>query len=291
MKAKIDQKLVMTLLVRDEEDIIEQCIKFHLNQGVDFIIATDNGSIDGTKDILLKYKEMRLLHLIEEPEHNYNQPVWVNNMIEIARDKYDATWIMNVDADEFWFSTFGDLKLSLPTTKECNVLKIGSIQIDPVDSYENGLFKIPKTISGIVTSHFKCMHTAKGYKRILMGNHEVKMKRFNRKKMITSDIIIFHFANRSYQQFENKVVKTVKALDNNPDFVNKKHIGEHIRIHYEKYKEGKLRQSYDDIKIENSKNKHYIENDSRLFDYVENGYRSIDSIMNKDFNLSRNRIK
>ena len=124
-----------------------------------------------------------------------------------------------------------------------------------------------------------------------MGNHEVKMKRFNRKKMITSDIIIFHFANRSYQQFENKVVKTVKALDNNPDFVNKKHIGEHIRIHYEKYKEGKLRQSYDDIKIENSKNKHYIENDSRLFDYVENGYRSIDSIMNKDFNLSRNRIK
>ncbi|MFT6106748.1 MAG: glycosyltransferase involved in cell wall biosynthesis [Rickettsiales bacterium] len=62
---KLDQRLVMTLLARNEEDIIEECIKFHLSHGVDFIIATDNGSIDGTRDVFLKYQEKGVLHLID----------------------------------------------------------------------------------------------------------------------------------------------------------------------------------------------------------------------------------
>ena len=41
-------KLVMTLLVRDEEDIVEDHLIYHLNQGVDFVVATDNRSVDGT---------------------------------------------------------------------------------------------------------------------------------------------------------------------------------------------------------------------------------------------------
>ncbi len=51
-------KLIMTLLVRDEADILEYNICHHLNQGVDFIIAIDNGSIDKTPDILRKYQKM-----------------------------------------------------------------------------------------------------------------------------------------------------------------------------------------------------------------------------------------
>ena len=43
-------KLVMTLLVRDEEDILDANLRFHLDRGVDLVLVTDNGSVDGTAD-------------------------------------------------------------------------------------------------------------------------------------------------------------------------------------------------------------------------------------------------
>jgi hypothetical protein len=49
-------RLVMTLVVRDEADIVEAQIAYHLNAGVDFVIAIDHRSVDGTTDILESYR-------------------------------------------------------------------------------------------------------------------------------------------------------------------------------------------------------------------------------------------
>ena len=45
-------KVVMTLLVRDEEDILRENIDFHLKQGVDHFIVTDNLSLDSTSEVV-----------------------------------------------------------------------------------------------------------------------------------------------------------------------------------------------------------------------------------------------
>ena len=65
-RSRPDMKLVMTLLVRDEEDILDAQIAFQLNSGVDFVIATDNRSEDGTAEILESYARQGVLHLLRE---------------------------------------------------------------------------------------------------------------------------------------------------------------------------------------------------------------------------------
>ena len=106
-------KLVMTLLVRDEYSIVRQNILFHLNMGVDFIIATDNLSQDGTLDILHEFETQGVLHLIQELEDNYAQSKWVSRMANLAVTQFGADWVINNDADEFWYPLNGDLKHTL----------------------------------------------------------------------------------------------------------------------------------------------------------------------------------
>ena len=50
-------KLAMTLIVRNEADIIEDNLRYHRAQGVDFFIVLDNGSTDGTVEILERTSE------------------------------------------------------------------------------------------------------------------------------------------------------------------------------------------------------------------------------------------
>jgi hypothetical protein len=274
LNKKLSKKLVMTLLVRDEQEIVEECIKFHLSQGVDFIIATDNGSLDDTRNILLKYQAKGVLELIDEPEHSYNQDVWVHRMIMIAKRKYKADWIINVDADEFWFSNYGNIKLSLPDPKRFNVAFVNALQVSPVDCGE--VFAIPESVSGVVSASWKCLHTAKGYRKITMGNHSVMMKKFYRKYSTTIDIVVFHFAIRSYKHYEKKVLMTINAFNNNPRF--DKNVGAHIRKSYELYKQGKLLEEYELLKIKYINEPNYIKKDSRLYDFIKNNYKSIESV-------------
>jgi hypothetical protein len=48
-------KLFMTLLVKNEEGMLEENLQFHKAMGVDGFIITDNNSTDSTPDIIRKY--------------------------------------------------------------------------------------------------------------------------------------------------------------------------------------------------------------------------------------------
>lgn len=106
-------RIVLTVLARDEADVIDAQIAFHLNAGVDFVVATDNNSRDGTTEILEAYAREGCLHLIREAAEGLRQGEWVTRMARLAASEFGADWVINSDADEFWWPRDGSLKDSL----------------------------------------------------------------------------------------------------------------------------------------------------------------------------------
>jgi hypothetical protein len=103
-------KVVMTLLARDEADIVDSWLAFHLNAGADFVIATDNLSKDGTTEILERYASEGHVQLIREQGEDLRQDEWVTRMARLAATDFGADWVINSDADEFWWPRGASLR-------------------------------------------------------------------------------------------------------------------------------------------------------------------------------------
>jgi len=99
----------MTLRTRNEADILDAQLSFHLNAGVDFVVAIDNGSSDGTAEILESYVREGYADVTYDP-NDYQEGQWVTKMARRAATEFGADWVVNSDADEFWWPRGGSLK-------------------------------------------------------------------------------------------------------------------------------------------------------------------------------------
>jgi hypothetical protein len=99
----------MTLLARNEADIIDAHLAFHLNAGVDFVLAIDNGSDDATTEILESYARDGHVELTRD-DGVLDQGKWVTGLARRAATDFGADWVINSDADEFYWPRGGTLK-------------------------------------------------------------------------------------------------------------------------------------------------------------------------------------
>lgn len=102
--------IAMTMMVRDEADIVGAMIQHHLDQGIDLFLVTDNASVDGTTEILESFAKRGLIELSHDPRHLKQQHEVVTAMSREAARR-GATWVLNADADEFWGSASGALSI------------------------------------------------------------------------------------------------------------------------------------------------------------------------------------
>ena len=70
--------IVLTMMVRDGQDIVACNLAHHLSQGVAEVIVTDNGSVDGTRDLLAGLARSMPLTVIDEPPSDWSQGRWVD---------------------------------------------------------------------------------------------------------------------------------------------------------------------------------------------------------------------
>lgn len=98
------------MLVKDEADIIGYTVEHLLGQ-VDHVIVADNGSTDGTKDILGRIQESVSdggfrLTLIDDDNPAYYQSQKTTELAMLALEA-GHSWVVPCDADEWWYATDG----------------------------------------------------------------------------------------------------------------------------------------------------------------------------------------
>ncbi|MEA3444085.1 MAG: glycosyltransferase family 2 protein [Bacteroidota bacterium] len=270
-------KLVLTLLVRDEEDIIRENILFHLNQGVDFIIATDNNSVDSTPDILREFEKQGVLHLINETQDDYSQAIWVTRMARMAVNSYGADWVINSDADEFWWPQTGNLKKTLKQIPaDVSVLKIERNDFIIRDYYDSCFYERMIYKKSISLNHLgkplppKVCHRGFADVIVKQGNHGLVFPE-NANTIETGEIEIFHFPMRSFAQFENKIKLGGAAYGRNTKL--NKNVGNCWRMLYNQQQKGGFNDfvnahTFSQSEIESKLNNGDLTIDPRLRDYL-----------------------
>ena len=102
--------LALTLVVRDEEDILAANLDYHLAQGVDVILVIDHGSVDSTPAILTEYASTGRVRSFRDEARPHLQAARVNRLLKIAAEEHQADWVIHCDADEFWMPAAGSLR-------------------------------------------------------------------------------------------------------------------------------------------------------------------------------------
>ena len=90
-------------MVKDEADIIEPVVRHMVGQ-VDTVLVADNGSTDGTREILHGLPVP--VTVVDDPEPGYYQSEKMTRLAALAAEQ-GAEWVVPFDADEWWYSPFG----------------------------------------------------------------------------------------------------------------------------------------------------------------------------------------
>lgn len=90
-------------MVKDEVDVIAGTILHLAEEHLDGFIVADNGSTDGTRDLLADLANNLDLNLtvIDDPDPAYYQSEKMSRLAALAGEQ-NATWIVPFDADEIW---------------------------------------------------------------------------------------------------------------------------------------------------------------------------------------------
>ena len=266
--------IVLTVLVSDEVDLTESLLDYYFEQGVDFAIVTANRAPDAVLEKVARYVERGSARLIREDHGPFAQDRWVTRMARLAAEEHGADWVINVDADEFFWPEAGILKEILAAVPpDYGALDVPVCHFVPCRD-EQGFFADRLTVretSSLKPSRravfAKAIHRAAPDVEVSMGNHRVSGTGLQVLRG-WQPIRGLHFPVRGWEQFESRVARDLRADTS----LGMKRYTERFAL----YRSGRLHEAYErelmsDEEIEAGLREGVLVLDERLKRFFEGG--------------------
>tara|TARA_R100001369_G_C3320077_1_gene168771 strand:- start:1047 stop:2957 length:1911 start_codon:yes stop_codon:yes gene_type:complete len=250
-------KLIMTYLVRNEANIIEDGIRFHAAQGVDRFIIMDNLSTDDTRKTLERLSDEFPIDYIFQSEDDYRQSEWVTMMARKAATEYDADWVISSDADEFWVTSQDTLKNAIakipPSVGVARVQRHNAAMtrwnnVKPFNAQShpmiNTVFENQSLNSNLGPLPPKVIHRARADITVHQGNHSTSSIEGQTTEESTA-IRILHFPYQSLNKYKSKILLGGAAYARNDTYPES--VGATWRAEYKKITSGDINLIWESI--------------------------------------------
>ncbi|WP_328531732.1 glycosyltransferase family 2 protein [Nocardioides sp. NBC_00368] len=248
-------RIIGTMMVRDEVDIVAAMIEHHLDQGVDTLIVTDNASVDGTTEVLERYAATGRVELHHDPVHEKQQGKVVTAMARRARTHFRADWVLNLDADEFLVPK--DKGLTVRQALEATPLSLNAFTVEvenlvgPPALKGGGINRLQwrdrraderlEAVGLHAHPTPNAIHRGESDIKVVQGNHFVSL-RSNGQPADEVAMEVLHLPWRSWSQLERKVINAGKGYEASPDLrPSPRH---HGMRDYQRYLAGTLQDAY-----------------------------------------------
>jgi hypothetical protein len=249
-------KVVMTLMVRDEADIVGAMLEHHRREGIDHVVVTDNGSVDETAEILARFAAEGFATVWFDPVHRKQQFATVTRMARYAATELGADWVLNADADEFWVATapgsrVRDALTSLESVGPYARVRVVNLTGAPARSgtglqrlrYRDERSTAELRAAGIpFHPTADALHRGNSEVEVAQGNHFVSAPGWPDSVPVTDSLEVLHLPWRSWRQYEHKVRVSGEAYLANPDLSPSPN--HHGMQDFRRWQEGRLEYTY-----------------------------------------------
>jgi hypothetical protein len=232
--------LVLAMTVRDEVDILEANLDWHFAHGIDAAIVTDNGSVDGTRALLDRLATRLPLIVIDEPVQDMDQSKWSTRMVWLAREAFDADWVLLGDADEFFHPAGGSFAAAIAAATsgwfsdanvlvlQCHLMLIDAdigvagtppfhaaqhCLVNPLPRWDHAYVSAGYNLLSVMTQIQKVWVRAASLPIVLPGNHLAIAR--TAKLAPAPEIGCLHFSYRDFARWQAKQNRFVDGFARN----------------------------------------------------------------------------
>lgn len=194
-------------MVKNEADIIAELVKHVFAQDFDAMLIVDNGSTDGTREILEDLAQNYPVFVGTDAEVGYFQDHKMSTLARTVR-RVGAVWVVPIDADEFWFArdqTVGSFlrSTSIPRIEALIHNAFPTSETPSLRGPTSGAVRIDRTAHRLP----KVAARAVPLLWFFTGNHYALAP-----GAVESGLYILHYPWRSLEQLRRKIRQGAAAL-------------------------------------------------------------------------------